>query len=408
MNNLYKGSAKVGDKLFVLGSVLMVILLPIHKMSTTIAFTIMLIGFVLGKKSFKGISHTSWILFASICAYFLFHVVSYFLSTNKIYAFDDLFIKAPLLLLPLMFIFRAKLSNFHTKLIMNTFILSNLAMGLVILFRFVIHYAIHAEFIMMDQLLDFTIMHPSYLSISMILGLLMWLVSSEKVAPLKSRSAQLAGTVVSTSSIFLLGSRMAILVLIFVLLGLVIARLGALKGIISAISILLLAVLITINIPYLNERFSKAANMFTHSAIEVNEYIVDDRLMTWKNSLELIKEKPIWGYGLGDYRFSILSEKHNVSGFGKGYRQKLNAHNQFMESWLALGVLGFISLISIYLIAGYISIKNHQLIFAVFLMISILFATVESTFQSQGGIMFFGFFIAFFIQGNHKELKPNG
>ena len=232
----------------------------------------------------------------------------------------------------------------------------------------------------------------------------MLLESKETIGFLQEKSVKLAGAIITASSLFLLGSRMAIIVLSLILGGIIIKHLGKLKGSILVSILLLGTILITINTPFLNERFSKAINMFTHSALDVNEYIVDDRLMTWTNSLELIKEEPITGYNIGDYRFSILSEKHNVSGFGKGYRQKLNAHNQLFENWLALGIIGLLSVLSIYLFAGYSSIKNHELIFGKFLVISFMFSMVESIFQSQGGVMFFGFFMAFFMHFSNQEL----
>jgi len=59
------------------------------------------------------------------------------------------------------------------------------------------------------------------------------------------------------------------------------------------------------------------------------------RLQTWQNSLEVIKENPFWGTGLGNYSLAIKPSAN--------YREPIYSHNAFLDIAVETGILnGFI------------------------------------------------------------------
>ena len=75
-------------------------------------------------------------------------------------------------------------------------------------------------------------------------------------------------------------------------------------------------------------------------------------------------------------------------------KHELNAHNQFNDTIIAVGILGLIILLSFYILPIYIWIKNRtfDIIFFSFLLIFVFNSLFESIFERQMGIMFFVFF----------------
>ena len=81
-------------------------------------------------------------------------------------------------------------------------------------------------------------------------------------------------------------------------------------------------------------------------------------------------------------------------------KKKLNAHNQFLQTFIGTGIIGFLLLLSITLgaiIKGFIN-KNYLLI--LFSLLMILNFLVESMLQAQAGFIFFVFFFCILIRYN--------
>lgn len=127
------------------------------------------------------------------------------------------------------------------------------------------------------------------------------------------------------------------------------------------------------------------------------------RLAYWKASLTIIAENPIWGVGTGD-----------VSDAFKGYYDKIDSpleekyrlrgHNQFLTTWLSFGLIGIsIFLLLIYQLYNTARRNSHLL---GFLILSIIVGSffLEDTIETQAGITFTAFFIAYLL---HQSRKTN-
>lgn len=392
---------KYGDQLFLFGSILFAILLPIHKMSTTIPFTILCIAFLFTTKQHAFENRMKKYVLLSIGCYLLLHIISMYFSTYKSYAYNDLLIKAPLFLLPVILSSNASLTPKYHTWVKQSFVFSGFLVSLFIMLRVAYFYLDKNILLSNVELVNYTIIHPSYLAMYLILSLfILWDLKMENY-----RKKSLILKIFISSSViiclFFLGSRIAFFALAYFFIFQLLTNFHWTKAFPVFFIIILTIGIVVWQTPFLNSRFTKGIKMLTQSPEEVQNYTVDDRAMIWQNVIELIQEKPIWGYTSGDYCYHVLKEKHNESGFGKGYWQKLNAHNQFLESQLALGVIGTASLLSIYVLSFLVAWERRDRLLLHFLVICCLFSLVESIFQSQGGVMFFGFFLGLFLNKSH-------
>ena len=161
-----------------------------------------------------------------------------------------------------------------------------------------------------------------------------------------------------------------------------------------ALVIVILGTIVFLNNPRLKnfltgiEGASKELKTSSHS-------IANARLLTWHSSLLLIKEKPIFGYGLGDANDQLIA-KYKELGYQKNYTNRYNAHNQFFQTWLQTGVFGMIVLISIFVVLGLRmrSSPNELSVFLI-LLISLLF---ESMLVRFNGIVFFSIIVSLLLK----------
>ncbi len=124
--------------------------------------------------------------------------------------------------------------------------------------------------------------------------------------------------------------------------------------------------------------------------------------LIWKNSLELIGRDPFCGVGTGDVKDELIKtyEKNN---FKIGVASRYNAHNQFLNTTVAIGLMGLISLLLIFYIGIITSLKHRDWIFFSFLVMIFLNSMTESILETQSGILFFASFNMLFYLRNRTK-----
>jgi O-antigen ligase len=119
-----------------------------------------------------------------------------------------------------------------------------------------------------------------------------------------------------------------------------------------------------------------------------------ERILIWKYSLEIINDHFFFGVGTGDVVDAML-EKYRKKKFTDALNKMLNAHNQYLQTFIALGIIGFLILVLSLLLPAIYSIRSRQFIFFCFLVIVAFNLLFESMFERQAGIVFYGFFNIF-------------
>lgn len=121
-----------------------------------------------------------------------------------------------------------------------------------------------------------------------------------------------------------------------------------------------------------------------------------DRLTIWSNALDIIKGNIIFGVGTGDVK-DVLMESYKNSKSLKALEKQLNAHNQYLQTFITLGIIGFLALLLSLILPGYYSMKKESFIYMIFLSIIAVNFLIESMLETQAGVVFYAFFNVFLL-----------
>jgi len=116
-----------------------------------------------------------------------------------------------------------------------------------------------------------------------------------------------------------------------------------------------------------------------------------DRLSIWLSSLDVIKKNIFIGVGIGDYQYE-LDRQYFLNNFDHGIHEKLNTHNQFLQTLVSNGLLGLLLFLSIFyfLFKRYLRFKNEIILYFIATIVILMF--FDSVLIVQHGILFFTFF----------------
>lgn len=130
------------------------------------------------------------------------------------------------------------------------------------------------------------------------------------------------------------------------------------------------------------------------------------RKLVWQESVDLIKENWMWGVGVGNAMNSLKEEYHKI-GYQRGTQQKFNAHNQFLETFLQTGIIGFILLVLLIFYCFVKAFQHRNIEYGLFLFVILIYMQVESLFETQMGMVAFAFFNALFLSSFDKKAGIN-
>jgi len=142
----------------------------------------------------------------------------------------------------------------------------------------------------------------------------------------------------------------------------------------------------------LSERVSSRFTMISKAINEVKLYDNPDsesneaRLIMWNTSIQLIKRSPILGAGTGDVKDVLIAKNIEMGNTGVADK-KLNAHNQYLNTWVQLGVFGLISLLMFFTTLFYLAKKEKNMYLFYFGLILFLSLLTESFLETQAGII---------------------
>jgi len=123
----------------------------------------------------------------------------------------------------------------------------------------------------------------------------------------------------------------------------------------------------------------------------------------WGRALEIIKDATLLGVGTGDVK-DKLQENAEIEGYSIIKDRNFNVHNQYLETWMGIGVVGFIILLLLFFVPLFFRSRHYLLPYLVIILsTSFLF---ESMLNRLAGVMFFSFFLSLLIFGYQaKEVE---
>lgn len=190
-------------------------------------------------------------------------------------------------------------------------------------------------------------MHPGYLSLYMGVALMMSLSKAIAANRTRIRVLYFLATMSFFGLMLLIQSRMTLISLVLVSFLYIISLPRIRKFSIPLVGgfILLSWLVISLAPEEITGRYAEFDSLeYDKGDQDFNGITV--RMALWDEVFQLIKESPVLGLGIGDFREEIISQFHE-SGFNEAILNKLDPHNQYITTWASMGIAGLLLLLAI-------------------------------------------------------------
>lgn len=239
-----------------------------------------------------------------------------------------------------------------------------------------------------DNLTSVLGLHPSYLALMLVFFLSILLYERTFISIKKRKIIFLIIIILFLFFLIETASRIAIIALILIFILKNIKKVTIKK---SFFSLIIFAILFFISLKF-DYLLKKMINLMTG----------DERIHRWIEIFKVLITKNYWFIGFGETGSEKLYlEAYKNGGFILAYKNKYNAHNQFLEVLIKMGLPGLI----VYTYLFYHFIKKTKLIKIAFyfFLIFFLFSLGESFFERSKGLFLFTFFYSILIKHYQKN-----
>lgn len=157
---------------------------------------------------------------------------------------------------------------------------------------------------------------------------------------------------------------------------------------------------------YVHERVGQVLSTF-HGTAPQNDAAnsTDDRRLVWRAASAVVAAHPWIGVGTGDVKDELL-KTYAGNGYMEPLRKKLNAHDQYLNTGVALGIGGMVLLFLMILLPTGFAFLRGDLLLVSFLLLNALNWTVESMLEVQAGTIFFAFFAWLLMLEETRTSRP--
>jgi O-antigen ligase len=137
-----------------------------------------------------------------------------------------------------------------------------------------------------------------------------------------------------------------------------------------------------------------------------DEYQVEPRMQRWICAVDLIKQRPLLGYGTGD-EVGLLKQKYYDNNLMVSYHLEFNAHNQYLSTLIKHGIIGLLVFMSAFFYYLYLGVRAKDFIYTSFVILLLVGFFTENILDMNKGIFFFAFFNTLFGYNALFERKNN-
>jgi O-antigen ligase len=336
-------------------------------------------------------------------SFFILHALGYFFSINKAEALSSIEVKLPFIFLPFL-IFTSNFNELQLKKITISFVSGCMILAFTCLFRATyLYYAMDTNAFFYSEFTYF--LHPSYFAMYFVFAqLIVMLYYKTWLSHLNYLNLKIGFiSLVFLVCIFLASSKMGIITAFLILPATLFVLLIS-RGYKKLMIVFLVGLISITGIAYklFPSPFERLQTAFTvtTSTESIDLSATEStavRILIWKQAINIIKENVVFGTTPGDAN-DALYQFYQKNGLTGAIKKKLNAHNQFLQTFIGTGILGFILLFLMTvgaIIFGFLK-RNYALV--VFSFLIVLNFLVESMLQAQAGFIFFTFFLCFLLQ----------
>lgn len=361
------------------------------------------------RNGFIGIS----ILFIS---FFLIYLIGLVYTTNIKYGLSSLECKLFFLVAPLVIFTsdREQFTRYRMSNLFYLFIFSNLLLVITNLIISTGHFIQnkHISIFFYSQLSHF--MHPSYsamyITVALAASIYFLFFHSQKTNKI-IRKILWISLPFFTLYIFLLQSKAGLLIFLFLafLFSLYLInfkRFSLLKTSLFILFLVSISYFSIFKIPSPYNRISVAIKAFSHR----NDWKgptdgTTSRIAIWKVSYVLgVKHLPL-GVGTGDTQDALM-EAYQKEKLKTAYDKEYNSHNQYLQLFLTLGIVGILLLLAYLFVPLIFAIKKKNIVYITFCLVIILNLLVESMLEARAGSNFIALFNSLFFFMTQIPEKP--
>jgi O-antigen ligase len=334
-------------------------------------------------------------------SFYALHAAALLYTNNIPEGMSNLEVKLSLLIFPIVF-FTTKFSAPQFKTIMLAFIAGCLAAGVACLARAGwCYFAEQQNYFFYEDFSYF--MHPSYFSMYVNLAVFL-LLKSFFMAEYRRKGKRIWVIflfIFMSLLIFLLSSKLGIISY------LLLCGIFLLTECIRRKKYTLLTVVFVLGItgtfsayklsPTIKSRFDymfRAVNEENISKAEMESSAV--RVLIWGEAKKIISQNLVYGVSPGDTN-DRLYKAYEENGITGAFQNRLNAHNQYFQSFIGLGLIGFVLFLAQFIFPLVHAIRKNKMIYLLFILLIALNFLVESMLQTQAGVIFYAFFNSLFL-----------
>ncbi len=334
---------------------------------------------------------------------YLFYLAGIFYSKNQFHALLDLQTKLSLLIFPIIFsTLDYHVINGKKGKILYYYVIGCVVITIVLLGRSFSNFLTSnsADEFFYGNLSWYH--HASYLSmfLAFAIGILLYQIHTKTI--LKNKSGLLFHTLIIYFSIFILmlSSKAGILSLVIIILsyvGVLLYKKQYLKGV-AILVVLGLAIWGMFSLfSVTSSRISDAQQTISNQTVEKGATdSTSERILIWQSAVSIIRENILFGVGTGDADDALL-KTYKTNQYSGALENRLNAHNQYLQTFIAIGIIGFFVLIGLLFIPLYEALKRRNILYLLILFIITFNLLFESMFERQAGVVFYAFFNGLFF-----------
>lgn len=352
------------------------------------------------------------LLFVSVYAAYLLGMIA---TTHFSDGAGNLLLKISLLLFPLFFFAPGKLLLPPVSVVLRFFmlgcVLCCIMMISVATYTYISTGTNHFTYTNLTEPLA---IHPAYFSMYLLFSIITLLLPL-----LERKSNHLFGSaVISVAAItffivmiFLLSARQEMIALLLLMPAMLLYFLVRKKKIMAGmvISIVMMGSLLSLIffMPEAKMRLEKMQSQLEEPYSNNAPNSVTMRKVIWQSAVQIIRQHP-FGVGTGDVTDALLKQ-YKENNLLWPLNDKLNAHNQFLQMAIAIGIPGLV-LFFISIAASFkAAVVARQYVYLLFLLLFLFCMITESMLESEAGVVFFSYFNALLarsalVAGNNESI----
>ena len=327
------------------------------------------------------------------CSLYLLYLVGMLYSENKSYGWADLQTKLSMLLFPLLLNF-SRFEHQETKKIQQFFLAGVVIASVSLLGRATfIYFYEHLNYF---YYVDFSVfLHPSYFGMMINIALLFILLDASNLG-ISSNFVRISLLLFCSLIILLLSSKLALISCLLIFIGVGIYRMLQSKNYLLGMVFLLLFIAasaaIIRTVPELNQRIQNARVVLNANSIDKTDAESNAvRILVWHAATAAFLENGMIGTGTGDVKDELFKH-YKQNGYTGALEHRFHAHNQFLQTGVALGYIGFVIFLLGILVPVSVAWKNKNFLYVSFALLVVLNFLTESMLESEAGVFIFAFF----------------